>query len=68
VGVHENMLSSTKNSAPTLGVDKKLFVREILHVLKEIKDFSLNIWFRRDMGQLKKNGHMKIQVQKERKR
>jgi hypothetical protein len=44
------MLSSTKNSALTLGVDKKLFVREILHVLKEIKDFSLNIWFRRDMG------------------
>ena len=35
-GVCKNMLPSrsTKNSAPTLGVDKNMFDREILHVLK----------------------------------
>jgi hypothetical protein len=44
---------STKNSAPTLGVDK-MFIRQILHVLKD-NDLSLNIWFRRrDMGYAKK--------------
>jgi hypothetical protein len=32
LGVHKNMLSSTENSTPTLGVGKK-FVRQILHVL-----------------------------------
>jgi hypothetical protein len=49
------MLSSrsTKNSAPTLGVDK-IFIRQILHVLKD-NDLSLNIWFRRrNMGYAKK--------------
>jgi hypothetical protein len=35
------MLPSTKNFAPTLGVDKKMFVRKILHVLKD-GDLSLN--------------------------
>jgi hypothetical protein len=63
------MLSSrsTKNSAPTLGVDK-IFIRQILHVLKD-NDLSLNIWFRRrNMGYAKKRkniyGHIKVQVQK----
>ena len=60
---------STKNSSPTLGVDKNMLVREILHVLKD-NDLSLNIWFkRRDMGyekglKKKKYGHIKVQVQK----
>ena len=40
---------STKNSAPTLGVDKNMLVREIFHVLID-NDLSLNKWFkRRDM-------------------
>jgi len=44
---------STKNSAPTLGVDKNMLVRKILHVLKD-NDLSLNIWFKsRDMGYAK---------------
>jgi hypothetical protein len=36
LGIHKNMLPSrsTKNSAPTPGVGKNMFIREILHVLK----------------------------------
>ena len=62
---------STKNTAPTIGVDKNMLVRKILHVLKD-NDLSLNIWFRkRDMGYAKilwkKIGHMKIQCTKRKK-
>ena len=47
------MPPSTKGSAPTPGVDKNLFVRQILHVLKD-SDLSLNMWFRRrNMGYAK---------------
>jgi hypothetical protein len=51
---------STKNSALTRGVDK-MFIRQILHVLKD-NDLSLNIWFRRrDMGYAKNiYGHVKV--------
>jgi hypothetical protein len=39
--------------APTLGVDKKIFVRKMLYVLKD-SDLSLNKWFRiRDTGYAK---------------
>ena len=46
-------LDPLKNSAPTLGVDRNMIVREILHVLKKIM-ISLNMWFiKRDMAMQK---------------
>jgi hypothetical protein len=35
LGVRKNMLPSIKNSAPTLGVDRKMFDRQILQVLQD---------------------------------
>jgi hypothetical protein len=60
------MPPSTQNSAPTLGVDKKMFVRKILHVLQDI--ISLNMWFKRHglckSMKKKKYEHMKVQEEK----
>ena len=56
------MPPSTQNSAPTLGVDKKKFVKIVI---------SLNMWFKRHglckSMKNKKNGHMKVQEEKEKK-
>ena len=54
------MPPSTQNSAPTLGVDKKKFVKIVI---------SLNMWFKRhglckSMKKKKKYGHMKVQEEK----
>jgi hypothetical protein len=53
LGVRKNMLPSTKNSTPTLGVDKKCLLDKYSISYKD-SDLSLNKWFRtRDMGYAK---------------